>query len=193
MKMNVKSKMSARLLALLLVVGVAPGLTGCTDDEIAGAIGGAIIGAIIVGAASGGSSDNGHHDRNDHRDDHRGRDHGRGHYLVAADADSASAKETVDAAAVEAFAAVNQISVESAQIFTDAMLAAKEGNSQAIMNLGLSHDDLVAISKYQMPAEAGVEALAKNIKAEVAITRTMVQSLIAQVAQQAKAQAVWTN
>jgi hypothetical protein len=173
--MKILAKSKKRIQTLLLAAAILPGLTACTDDEVGLFIGAVVIGAIVANApsGSGGSS----HDR-DHHDNHGG--HGYRGSITVDVADLENAQQ-ID---LQEFADRYQMSTESASIFISAMNTAKQGDGKAVADLGLSHDELNALSKYDMPSDAGIEAVAKSIKAETVSTKNMIQDILQTAIQQ---------
>jgi hypothetical protein len=85
------------------------------------------------------------------------------------------------------FARTFSLSMKSASLFLSSMKRAKAGDPQAVQKLGLTKQDIKGLRRFQLPSEATIRMVAKNIQADVGTTRDMLSALIQKASEQSKA------
>lgn len=193
MQFNSKAVKAIHLAVALSMVG---SLSSCTDEEFAAGMGAIAIGAgiIAIGAAAGDHHDRGRvvceggyrticHDYRDHW--------GRWRNECRSEWDSCQNRRRIHSmelhtANVEAAPALNDvnwattfaISFDSSSRIIAALESAKSGNLQALLDLGLSREDVREMANLKMPSAAGTETMARNLDQSAEAVRAMIERLI---------------
>jgi len=107
-----------------------------------------------------------------HRSHRRG--HRRGH-LYSTGLNLPLVAPIVD---VEKVSASFNMNYDNAVVFVDALEAAQEGDASNLFDLGVTEDDLLALSNKRLPGSDSVARIAANLDQDAADTRTMFKALI---------------
>lgn len=192
MKFSTQTKVAVMLLSAS-VLSFTP---GCTDAEIAGTIGAIAIGAGIA-AGAGHNHGHGHyrclggfrdvchqyvdyygHLRTECRTEYDScaeREWCPDKAEIEMDLQTSDSKEKLSATE---FAKIFEMSFESAESLISAFEMARDGDLKAILDLGLTREDVELLMKAVMPTDAGIEALAKSLDQSVESARALVEQIL---------------
>jgi hypothetical protein len=191
-----KTLTTTKWIPLLLMTSMLPGLTACTDREVAIGFGAAAIGAgaIAIGAAAGSSHSGGGHYvcQGGYRPRcHSYRDYwGRLHQDCHSVYDSCASQRWVPhTASSSQLREVQLDELDWAETFSmsrggaEKLLKALEDARSAekldsVLALGLSREDISAIGRFSMPSDDGIQSLARSLDQEAGATRDMIQRLV---------------
>jgi hypothetical protein len=71
-----------------------------------------------------------------------------------------------------------KLSFDAAEFLTSSLEQAREGEMQALLDLGLSHKDVRNMAREKMPSNEAVDLLARNLNQRPENTREMLQTLL---------------
>lgn len=185
-----------KVLVAALLMGQASLSHSCSDEEVA-----ATAAVVAVGAAAAAISNNrrsGHCEERriehcyfdywghrqcewrERRSCHRGH-----HYFLQTDNPSLSdAMNFFDSVpfdeAIEPsdLASEYTLSMEAANRFHQAMKSAKDGNLQAILDLGLNRKDMELLAQLRVPGDESIDRLAKSLNQRPILTKGMLSRIV---------------
>ncbi len=191
MNFSKSASWTKRIVALGLTLGLASQMTACTDREIANAVGTAAIigGAVII--ANNTRCEGGYKTSCNYYRDYRGRSHRQCReyydscaYLVP------KAVERIGGVTVPVVAeeALNEVkwsseflmSYDASQKFIDGMKLARDGEMQALLDLGLSKADVKSLVESKIPSAEGLDKLAQTLDADSWSVNRMVKNIVAE-------------
>ena len=193
--MNIGSK----LLLTLTLVASSTSFTACQSSEVANALGtAAIIGGAIV-IVNNTRCEGGYVNRCHSYRDYSGRvvqecrnSYDDCAYLIPkslkglSDADLQTAAANADLAVTDVhWGQAFGMGYDDSGTFINAMKSARDGNQEALTNLGLNDSDITSLTQSKMVSATGVDTLAKKLNANTANVNYMLRNILRVTGEQA--------